>query len=131
MVAVAALVDLETADKFASVGGAIVALLGLAITVHGLMRSRSSGTQVGGRRAGDGQAPATAVSDGSVRRVRVAAEDGGLSVGIGIIGAGVQLPVGLGDLRSQSETRVVTSRGNGSIAVGDFMYGVDLPRHQA
>nr|BEK63594.1 hypothetical protein KPHV_08210 [Kitasatospora purpeofusca] len=100
LVALALWVDLETADKVASVVGALLALAGLAFTVRTLVRERPPATAAAaggpgtGTREGDadGGAPAAtadggdAVWDGPVREARVRVEGGGVGAGSDIHG---------------------------------------------
>ncbi|MFE4515151.1 hypothetical protein ACFRMQ_13305 [Kitasatospora sp. NPDC056783] len=130
LVAVAVLVDLDTAEKFASIGGGVIALFGFAVTLRGLLQGSGSGAPSGG----SGQAaPGSSAGGGSRREVRVTAEDGGMAaadgIGAGAGGAGQWRRGRRADReRPQNETIEVTARGQGSVSSGGRIDGVDPTR---
>ncbi|WP_380282098.1 hypothetical protein [Kitasatospora purpeofusca] len=127
LVAVAVLVDLDTAEKFASIGGGLIALFGFAVMARGLLRGQGNVAPSHGR----GQAsPAPSISGGSSREVRVLAEDGGMAAAEGIDagagGTGRRRGRGrAGRERPRHEAIEVTARGEGSVSSGGRIDGVD------
>ncbi|MFB7474049.1 hypothetical protein [Kitasatospora sp. NPDC056184] len=106
LVAVAVLGGLDSADKIASVTGAVVALVGVPLTLLGLRRSAGS-----------------AAPDGNVREVRVRAAQGGIAAA-GSITAGGSAPGG--GAVDGVDKREVRATGPGSIAAGGDIVGIDL-----
>ncbi|MEK2495564.1 hypothetical protein WN990_39105, partial [Kitasatospora purpeofusca] len=137
-VAVALWVDLETADKVASVVGALLALAGLAFTVRTLLRERPPAAAAGGAgtpTADTGGAPAAtagggdAVGGGAVREVRVRVEGGGVGAGGDITAAGTTRPTApAGDegVPPRIDRRDVHVTGPGSVGAGGDIHGIDL-----
>ncbi|KIF05916.1 hypothetical protein PL81_10460 [Streptomyces sp. RSD-27] len=131
LVAEAVLVDLDTAEKFASIGGGVIALFGFAVMVRGLLQGPGRGAAPSG---GSGQAaPRSSAGGGGSRRVRVTAEDGGMAAAEGIdAGAGGaawwRRPRRADRERPQNETIEVTARGRGSVGSGGRIDGVDRTR---
>ncbi|WP_344437699.1 hypothetical protein [Kitasatospora nipponensis] len=107
--AVAVLVDMVTAEKLASIGGALIALVGLAITMRELLQGGGSG-----------------------RERQVHAENGGVAAGDNIIAAGASGPPATGgsDPWPHIDKRDVNATGQGSIAAGGDIHGIDLNRSQ-
>ncbi|MFC9326980.1 hypothetical protein [Kitasatospora sp. NPDC057015] len=107
--------DLESADKVASVGGALIALVGLAVTVRGLLRDQGNSAPTGGE-----QTPPATDDGGGVREIRVHAENGGTAAGndytAGMAGR-PDRPDGDGP-QPRSETRHVHATGPRSTAAG-------------
>ncbi|MCX4690697.1 hypothetical protein [Kitasatospora purpeofusca] len=141
LVAVALWVDLETADKVASVVGALLALAGLAFTVRTLLRERPPAAADGGPGTGTptadtgGGAPAAtadgrdAVGDGAVREVRVRVEGGGVGAGGDITATGTTRPTApAGDegVPPRIDRRDVHVTGPGSVGAGGDIHGIDL-----
>ncbi|MER5351625.1 hypothetical protein ABT093_15000 [Kitasatospora sp. NPDC002551] len=106
LVAVAALGELEGADKIASVTGAVVALAGVPLTLLALRRSAGP-----------------AAPGGNVREVRVRAAEGGIAAAGSITAAGAAPGGGVVD---GVDTREVRATGPGSIAAGGDIVGIDL-----
>nr|BEK63510.1 hypothetical protein KPHV_07370 [Kitasatospora purpeofusca] len=128
LVTVAVMVDLESADKVASVGGALIALVGLAVTVRGLLPDQGNSAPTGG-----GQTPPAADNGGGgVREIRVHAENGGTAAGndctAGMAGRPGR-PDGDGP-QPRSETRHVHAAGPGSTAAGNNIHGIDPRRNR-
>ncbi|WP_327075563.1 hypothetical protein OG196_43315 (plasmid) [Kitasatospora purpeofusca] len=143
LVAVAVWVDLETADKVASVVGALLALAGLAFTVRTLLRERPPAAAAGSPGTGTptadtgGVTPAAtagdgdAVGDGAVREVRVRVEGGGVGAGGDITAAGTARPTGSdrdgdGGVPPRIDRRDVHVTGPGSLGAGGDIHGIDL-----
>ncbi|MFB7382468.1 hypothetical protein ACFC6U_20925 [Kitasatospora purpeofusca] len=148
LVAVALWVDLETADKVASVVGALLALAGLAFTVRALLRERPPTTAAAAGASGSGTpsadtgggAPAAtagggeAVNGGAVREVRVRVEGGGVGAGGDITAAGTTRPTapasdGDGGVPPRIDRRDVHVSGPGSVGAGGDIHGIDLNRN--
>ncbi|KOV30317.1 hypothetical protein ADK60_16805 [Streptomyces sp. XY431] len=125
MVAVPVLVDLETADRLASVTGALAALVGLAVTVRGLLRGAAADMPAGreGAQGGGGAAAA-----GDVREVHVVAENGGVGAAgdITAVGSGQPSAPSGGDAPPRIDRREVRATGPGSVAAGGDIHGIDL-----
>ncbi|MFB8237571.1 hypothetical protein ACFC58_13565 [Kitasatospora purpeofusca] len=122
LVAVALWVDLETADKVASVVGALLALVGLAFTVRALLRERPPAA---GATAGGGDA----CGGGAVREVRVRVEGGGVGAGGDITAAGTVRSNGSereGGVPPRVDRRDVHVTGRGSVGAGGDIHGIDL-----
>ncbi|MFJ8436027.1 hypothetical protein ACIQ9P_32480 [Kitasatospora sp. NPDC094019] len=141
LVAVALWVDLETADKVASVVGAVLALVGLAFTVRTPLRERPPAAGVaavsgtGAPDTGDrGGSPAVAgggdgAGDGVVREVRVRVEGGGVGAGGDITAAGTVRPTAPDDnggVAPRIDRRDVRVTGPGSVGAGGDIHGIDL-----
>ncbi|MFJ9953413.1 hypothetical protein [Kitasatospora sp. NPDC091207] len=125
LVAVPVLVDLETADRLASMTGALAALVGLAVTVRGLLRGAPAGMPAGRDGVRGGGDPAAA---GGVREVRVVAENGGVGAAgdITAVGAGPPSAPSGGDASPRVDKREVRATGPGSVAAGGDIHGIDL-----
>ncbi|CAN3978384.1 hypothetical protein [Kitasatospora purpeofusca] len=145
LVAVALWVDLETADKVASVVGALLALAGLAFTGRTLLRERPPATPAaGGPGTGTptadtgGGAPAAtagggdAFGDGAVREVRVRVEGGGVGAGGDITATGTTRPTAPADegVPPRIDRRDVHVTGPGSVGAGGDIHGIDLNRNR-
>ncbi|SDS56230.1 hypothetical protein SAMN05216371_0166 [Streptomyces sp. TLI_053] len=136
LVAVALWVDLETADKVASVVGAVLALAGLAFTVRALLRERPPGAGAAGTGApdtGGGFAAAAGggdgAGDGAVREVRVRVEGGGVGAGGDITAAGTVRPTAPDDnggVTPRIDRRDIHVTGPGSVGAGGDIHGIDL-----
>lgn len=115
LVTVAAVGSLDTADKAASVGGAVAALAGLVLTV----------------RQGLPERPAP--DAGGVREVTVQAENGGVAAAGSITTASSgarpePAPGGPGGTPPRTDRRDVRATGPGSVAAGGDITGIDLNR---
>ncbi|MFJ4797126.1 hypothetical protein [Kitasatospora purpeofusca] len=134
--------DLETADKVASVVGALLALVGMAFTVRTLLRERppaaaavggagasGTGTREAGADGGD------AVRDSALREVRVRVEGGGVGAGGDITAAGTARPTapdhdGDGGASPRIDRRDIHVSGPGSVGAGGDIHGIDLNRNR-
>jgi hypothetical protein len=124
LVAVAVLVDLDTAEKFASIGGGVIALFGFAVMIRGLLESPGSGAPSGG----SGQAaPSPSAGGGSTRKVQVTAKTGGMAAvdGIHANSRGIfqRLWPRSNRERPQNE-EIIVSAEDEAIASGGGIYGI-------
>ncbi|WP_407913898.1 hypothetical protein [Kitasatospora sp. NE20-6] len=143
--AVAVLGDLESADKIASVTGAVAALTGVPLALLGLRQPADAGSgtdpEAGAGAvlpAGTAETAAAGVVGGSVREVTVHSERGGIAAAGNITGtraaAGNITGAGAGSPAAQTgnqavpgiDKREVRATGTGSIAAGGDITGIDL-----